>query len=58
MTPKEHRELQIELRDWATDLEFRDLKDSKGTKARRRRWERARLLKLAAAELDRVPEEQ
>jgi hypothetical protein len=58
MTPKERRDAQIELRDWATDLEFRDLNGDGGTDARRKRWERAVLLKRVAAELDRVPEGQ
>ncbi len=58
MTPKERRDAQMELRDWADDLQFRDLKDEHDTEARRQRWNRAALLRAVADELDRVPSDQ
>lgn len=57
MTPKERRDAQIELRDYALELETPTMEYEKAS-AYIRRNDRIRLLLAVAAELDRVPEEQ
>ncbi len=59
MTPKARRDAQIELRDYALELERApDEKAWNMPMLRGQRLDRARLLRAVAAELDRVPEEQ
>ena len=58
MTPKARREAQLELKDWAQELEYPP-PTAYGETAQQwgQRRDRRALLRAIAAELERVPEE-
>jgi len=58
MTPKERRDAQWQLREWADNAEGASLDRWGGDTFRTTLTDRAKLLRAVAAELDRVPEDQ